>query len=165
MNKLCSILAYLNPIICHPFFLLPSVLGAINRLRFANTDNSRLAMASSDGTISVCSTWPPGKERTVIHVLFGGHAPATPITDVVWSFSNDFLVSTALDGTVCLWDTKSGDLRRIYSAVSVDVGPALVCAFQPLNYNLLVVGGAWGRIQVGTVEIFRMFCPLIMRVG
>ncbi|TPP67593.1 WD repeat-containing protein 13 [Fasciola gigantica] len=121
--------------------------GAINRIRFANTDNSRLAVASSDGTISICLTWPPEKERTVLHVLFGGHTPATPITDVVWSFSNDYLVSTALDGTVCLWDTGSGSLRRIYPASSVDVGPALVCAFQPLNYNLLVVGGAWGRIQ------------------
>ncbi|VDP91304.1 unnamed protein product [Echinostoma caproni] len=120
--------------------------GAVNRLRFANTDNSRLALASSDGTISICSA-RPGGERGVLHVLFGGHEPASPITDVVWSFANDLLVSTALDGSVCLWDTEGGNLRRMYPASSVDVGPVLVCAFQPLNYNLLVVGGAWGRIQ------------------
>ncbi|GAA27691.2 WD repeat-containing protein 13 [Clonorchis sinensis] len=121
--------------------------GAVNRIRFANNDNTRLAIASMDGTISICSTWPPSQAKRVLLLLSGGHQRGTSITDLAWSLSNDTLVSTALDGSVCLWDTASGRLIRVYCAQTVAIGPVLVCAYQPQNYNLLVVGGAWGAIQ------------------
>ncbi|CAH8498779.1 unnamed protein product [Dicrocoelium dendriticum] len=121
--------------------------GAINRLRFANNDNTRLAIASADGTISICCAWPPDVPKQVIHILTGGHQRQAAVTDVVWSLSNDFLASTSVDGTVCMWNTSSGILARHYSTQSLQVGPVLVCGFQPQNYNLLVVGGAWGVIQ------------------
>ncbi|KAF7259363.1 hypothetical protein EG68_03145 [Paragonimus skrjabini miyazakii] len=121
--------------------------GAINRLRFANNDNTHLAIASADGTISLCCCWPPGDVKRVTHILSGGHQSGMAVTDIMWSLSNDLLVSTSLDGCVCVWDTASGRLTRQYPAQSLSVGPALVCSFQPQNFNLLVVGGAWGVIQ------------------
>ncbi|CAL8076116.1 unnamed protein product [Calicophoron daubneyi] len=121
--------------------------GPINRLRFANNDNGLLAMASADGTLSVCRSWPPTDVLRVLHVFSGGHAPSAAVTDVVWSLSNEFLISTAADGSVCLWDVAKYSLKRLYPAQSVGVGSALVCAYQPANFNLLVVGGSWGKVQ------------------
>ncbi|OON16993.1 WD domain, G-beta repeat protein, partial [Opisthorchis viverrini] len=93
--------------------------GAVNRIRFANNDNTRLAIASMDGTISICSTWPPSQAKRVLLLLSGGHQRGTSITDLAWSLSNDTLVSTALDGSVCLWDTASRSSSKFPSITSL----------------------------------------------
>jgi len=57
------------------------------------------------------------------------------IEDIDWSLSNEFVLSSSLDGTVRVWDVKTGKLIRATS----NPHPCHCCRFLPLNANIFVV--------------------------
>ena len=57
-------------------------------------------------------------------------------SDFEWSTANDFILSTSLDQTIRLWDTKNGKCVRTIQENS----EVLSCSFCPTNNNLFVVG-------------------------
>ncbi|CAH8574256.1 unnamed protein product [Schistosoma turkestanicum] len=122
--------------------------GAVNRLSFANHDSSRLALASSDGTISICCISPANGNFSIACVLPEYRVKQTEITDLAWSMTNEFLASTSLDGNICLWDVGEAKLAREYSNTELKLGPLLTCAFQPANNNIFAVGSVTGIIQM-----------------
>nr|CAH8873846.1 unnamed protein product [Trichobilharzia regenti] len=122
--------------------------GSVNRLCFANHDSSRLALASSDGTISICRICPTSRHFSISCVLPEFRVKQTEITDIAWSMTNEFLVSTSLDGNICLWDVGEARLAREYLSKDLKLGPLLTCAFQPANNNLFAVGSATGIVQM-----------------
>lgn len=122
-------------------------LGSINRITFANHDSSRLAIASVDGTISICKTWPPGEQFRVM-CTFNHKNNQNGITDLAWSMTNEFLASTCLDGSICVWNVNKEKLQRSYSNTTLSTEPMYACTFHPVNNNLLVCGGALGEVRV-----------------
>ncbi|CAI2734544.1 unnamed protein product [Schistosoma spindalis] len=122
--------------------------GAVNRLSFANHDSSRLALASSDGTVSICRISPTSGVFSIACVLPEYRVKQTEITDIAWSMTNEFLASTSLDGNICLWDVGEAKLAREYLSTELKLGPLLTCAFQPANNNIFAVGSVTGIIQM-----------------
>nr|CAX69381.1 WD repeat protein 13 [Schistosoma japonicum] len=122
--------------------------GAVNRLSFANHDSSRLAMASSDGTISICHIPPASGCFSISCVLPECRVKQTEITDIAWSMTNEFLLSTSLDGNICFWDVEEAKLAREYLSKDLKLGPLLTCAFQPANNNIFAVGSVMGIVQM-----------------
>ncbi|CAH8617182.1 unnamed protein product [Schistosoma mattheei] len=122
--------------------------GAVNRLSFANHDSSRLALASSDGTVSICRISPASGVFSIACVLPEYRVKQTEITDIAWSMTNEFLASTSLDGNICLWDVGEAKLAREYLSTELKLGPLLTCAFQPANNNIFAVGSVTGIIQM-----------------
>ncbi|CAH8664326.1 unnamed protein product [Schistosoma rodhaini] len=122
--------------------------GAVNRLSFANHDSSRLALASSDGTVSICRISPTNGVFSIACVLPEYRVKQTEITDIAWSMTNEFLASTSLDGNICLWDVGEAKLAREYLSTELKLGPLLTCAFQPANNNIFAVGSVTGIVQM-----------------
>ncbi|KAK4475962.1 hypothetical protein MN116_001200 [Schistosoma mekongi] len=122
--------------------------GAVNRLSFANHDSSRLALASSDGTISICHILPASGGFSISCVLPEYRVKQTEITDIAWSMTNEFLASTSLDGSICLWNVEEAKLAREYLSKDLKLGPLLTCAFQPANNNIFAVGSVMGIVQM-----------------
>lgn len=120
--------------------------AAVNRIRFAHNNASRLAVGCEDGSLSICCTWP-FQEECVLSIMKDQHKLG--ITDLAWSSANDFILTASRDSTVCLWKVDSSTLQRIYTAKELNVGrEILTVEFQPMNNNLFVAGGSDGIIQV-----------------
>jgi len=111
------------------------------RVCFAHDENTRLGVASYDGSLSICYvSEEPNTSKVTLKL--NGHLQG--VTDFAWSVSNEMIVSCSFDATVRFWDTNSGECIRIVE----DVSPVLCCTFQPLNNNLVVTGNGKGVIQV-----------------
>lgn len=122
----------------------------MSRLAFAHDEKYRLAIASLDGTLSICSVSDEANLSRVMLKLVG-HTNA--VTDFAWSISNDLIVSCSLDCTLRVWDANSGKQQpsmtqlmhheRMFQGECIrvveDNTQVLCCAFQPLNNNLVVV--------------------------
>ncbi|BHF74712.1 WD repeat-containing protein 13 [Sparganum proliferum] len=142
---------------------------SITRIRFPHNDSSRLAVASADGTVSICHIVPisQGDGQTEEQNEQGDTTSSTissppPITwfrlpnsktvgavmDISWSTINDFLISASLDGSLCLWDIQKSTLARHFSAKDLNAGSLLACGFHPANNNYLAVSGTKGVVQV-----------------
>lgn len=112
---------------------------AVTLVRFANNEKYLLGCSSADGNLSICRLDPP----CVLYMLEGHHGK---VTGFEWSLSNDLLVSGSLDGTVRLWDAKTGSCVRTVPDPS---GAAILsCVFQPANNNMVVTGNDKGLVQV-----------------
>ena len=71
------------------------------------------------------------------HLLICYRALIISLLDLVWSLSNDSLLSCSMDGTSRLWNVASAScIRVIPNPTGAEV---LCCRFQPLNNNLFVV--------------------------
>ena len=106
----------------------------VNSLAFS-PDGARLAMASSDGQITVLL---PG-ENTVQYTI---RRHTRPVTDVAFSPSGALLASVSLDGTANLYLASDGSP---VGALLADEGPLFSLAFSP-DGRYLAVGGngaAW----------------------
>jgi len=110
----------------------------ITSIRFAHENRDLLAVASMDGTISICSTF----EHPTVQTMLIGHQGG--VTDIDWSLSNEFVLSSSLDGTVRVWDVKTGKLIRATS----NPHPCHCCRFLPLNANIFVYGTTKGTVNV-----------------
>lgn len=112
-------------------------------VKFANDTKDLLAYGCGDGTVHVCGVVTrPGRIA-----LLKGHMGA--ITDIDWGITNDFLVSSAQDRTVRLWQSRCGLCTRVIEVPQV----CGCCAFHPLNNNFFAAGtkapkGGKGLAQV-----------------
>ncbi|KAH9379273.1 hypothetical protein HPB48_020917 [Haemaphysalis longicornis] len=112
---------------------------AVTSVRFANNEKYLLGCCSADGNLSICRLDPP----CVLYLLKGHRAK---VSGFEWSLSNDLLVSGSLDGTVRLWDAKTGACVR---TVPDPAGASIYsCVFQPANNNMVVTGNEKGLVQV-----------------
>ncbi|XP_065188672.1 WD repeat-containing protein 13-like isoform X2 [Sycon ciliatum] len=117
--------------------------GAVTALKFGHDDRTRLAISSTDGTLTICRLEPI--PASVEHTLLG-HTKG--VTDFDWSQSNDFIISSSLDCTVRLWNTESGSCLR-----SISLGAEVYCCrFQPSNNNMFVCGTAKCQLHVFNVS-------------
>ncbi|VDM31241.1 unnamed protein product [Hydatigera taeniaeformis] len=135
---------------------------SVTRIRFAHNDSYRLAIASADGTASICHISRSTEEEAgishKIDYLEPPSSDATPATvptplaalmDVAWSLANDFVATVSLDASLCLWDVqRQGCLTRHFRDVASPGGGLLVCEFHPVNNNYLVLGDTLGLVQV-----------------
>mmetsp|Transcript_33908 Transcript_33908/g.95408 ORF Transcript_33908/g.95408 Transcript_33908/m.95408 type:complete len:546 (+) Transcript_33908:232-1869(+) len=111
---------------------------SVSVLKYANDDQSRVAMGCVDGELSVCHTFA---NPHVVSVL-RGHEGA--ITDLAWSPANDFLVTTAEDKSIRQWDMG----KYLCIRVLLDHHVSLSCAFHPFNSNVFVCGKENGDLSV-----------------
>ncbi|VDK22277.1 unnamed protein product [Taenia asiatica] len=132
---------------------------SITRIRFAHNDSHRLAIASADGTASICHiSGLKGQEAAIPHKIDYLEPPVSDTTpntvpaalmDVTWSLANDFVATVSLDASLCLWDVqRQGFLTRQFRDVASPGGGLLVCEFHPVNNNYLVLGDTLGLVQV-----------------
>jgi WD40 repeat protein len=104
--------------------------GAITQCKFAWNDNKILCCSSVDNTLSIC--WLDRNPVLVIPLV--GHSKT--VTDFAWSISNDFILSSSLDGYLRVWNVKTGLCIR-----EIPVGNEILCCeFAPINNNLLLAG-------------------------
>lgn len=74
-----------------------------SRLKFCHGfDNVFVAMASADGTVSIGDVCNSSQDVLVST----DHVPATSVTDLDLTLTDEFLVTAYMDGSVCLWDVK-----------------------------------------------------------
>uniref|UniRef100_A0A915K458 Uncharacterized protein n=1 Tax=Romanomermis culicivorax TaxID=13658 RepID=A0A915K458_ROMCU len=136
----------------------------VTRVRFAHDEQKRVALASMDGTITILkiSSTPDVVENVL---KLKGHkmgvigSRSSIFKDIVWSISNDFLLSCSMDSTLRLWDPNDGKCKRIID----DNSPVLCCLFQPINNNLVVTGNLKGLVQVmniSTGKYLKFFVPM-----
>lgn len=60
-----------------------------------------------------------------------------PVAGCDWSAANDLMVSSSLDGTICLWHVGTRTcLRSVRDQVGAEI---LACLFQPSNNNMVIV--------------------------
>uniref|UniRef100_A0A5K3EST0 WD_REPEATS_REGION domain-containing protein n=2 Tax=Mesocestoides corti TaxID=53468 RepID=A0A5K3EST0_MESCO len=127
---------------------------SITRIRFAHNDSHRLAIASADGTASICHISDVDSAPHRIDYLESptsqtGDSTAAALMDVAWSLANTFVVTVSLDASLCLWDMeKRGSLARHLRQVASPNASLLVCEFHPVNNNYIVVGDTMGCVQV-----------------
>eukprot|EP00118_Oscarella_pearsei_P004689 m.20450 g.20450 ORF g.20450 m.20450 type:complete len:493 (+) comp28019_c0_seq2:150-1628(+) len=118
---------------------------AVSVIKFSSSDKNKLACCSKDGTLSIHSLSPGPPTLTW---TLRGHKRA--VTDFDWSVSGDFVVSTSLDQTARLWDTKTGKcLRTMEDRNECEL---FCCLFQPANNNLFVVGNSQAQIVTWNVS-------------
>ncbi|KAM3175823.1 hypothetical protein ACTXT7_007764 [Hymenolepis weldensis] len=144
------------------------VSDSITRIRFAHNDSHLLAIASADGTASIChiaksdpSTTTPVSHR-IDYLQLPQPLPTTPTTknlnqyppppaaimDIAWSVANDFVATVSLDSSLCLWDVnRRGALARHLRDVATPGGGLMVCEFHPVNNNYLILGDTMGLVQ------------------
>ncbi|XP_065836959.1 WD repeat-containing protein 13-like isoform X2 [Oscarella lobularis] len=122
---------------------------AVSVIKFSSSDKNKLACCSKDGTLSIHSLSPG---PPTLSCTLRGHKRA--VTDFDWSVSGDFIVSTSLDKTARLWDTKSGKCLRTME--DRNEGELLCCLFQPANNNLLVVGNSQAQVITWNVSTGKM---------
>ncbi|XP_059059184.1 WD repeat-containing protein 13-like [Achroia grisella] len=117
----------------------------VSVVKFANNDRSKLCCASHDGTVSICDVMasPPR-----VSFVLEGHTKA--VTGCDWSASNELLVTSGLDGTLCLWDVTRR--RRLRVVADQLAAPLLCCVFQPANNNMVIAGNARGMVEVLNVS-------------
>ncbi|CAH1389303.1 unnamed protein product [Nezara viridula] len=115
--------------------------AAVTMVKFANNDRARLCCISNDSTVSICNvlTQPP-----MLECILRGHTLS--VTGCDWSASNDMLVTSSLDGQICLWNTTNGICIRAVR----DIVPSQLfsCLFNPVNNNFVVAGNAKGQVEV-----------------
>ncbi|VDD74323.1 unnamed protein product [Mesocestoides corti] len=135
-------------------FIWSIILDSITRIRFAHNDSHRLAIASADGTASICHISDVDSAPHRIDYLESptsqtGDSTAAALMDVAWSLANTFVVTVSLDASLCLWDMeKRGSLARHLRQVASPNASLLVCEFHPVNNNYIVVGDTMGCVQV-----------------
>lgn len=115
---------------------------SITRLRFAHDDSWRFAVSSMDHTVSICQIPEINAGTCLQPLIMKGHHEG--VVDIVWSVSNDLLLSCSLDSTLHLWNPSNGDCIRVLE----DNCAILCCLFQPINNNLVVTGNIRGCVQV-----------------
>jgi len=115
----------------------------VTRLLFLHNSASTLVTSSLDSSLSVLHL-ETGGERQVLQGHEGG------VTDCDISTSNELVVSSSMDGTVCLWRLADSKLVRTLS--STPRCPLLCVRFLPGNNNLLVTGGEAGFVQITNVS-------------
>jgi len=123
---------------------------AVTSLMFAHNSSSLLIASSMDGTLSLhtLDTSPPGVSTTL-----SGHTAG--VTDFDISTSNELLVSSSYDNTLCLWQLPGGKLLR-RSSSSCGLG-LTCCKFLPSNNNLVVTGSVGGLVQMINIST-GIFC-------
>lgn len=147
------------------------LLDSITRIRFAHNDSHLLAIASADGTASIChiaksdpSTTTPVSHRidylqvpqplptTSTTKNLNRYHPPAAIMDVAWSVANDFVATVSLDSSLCLWNVnRRGTLARHLRDVATPGGGLMVCEFHPVNNNYLILGDTMGLVQVRNI--------------
>ena len=117
---------------------------AVNVIQFANETKDLLAFGCADNTISVCTVVSnPG-----IIATLKGHVGQ--ITDIDWSISNDFLLSTSHDRTARLWQARCGLCARVFNLTQAP----WCCRFHPLNNNLFAIGAQSEKGNKGCVIVY-----------
>lgn len=112
---------------------------AVTRIKFAHDDRGLFAMASDDGTISIVDAMSSNIDGT--RLTLKGHK--AEITDFCFSLENDYLVSSSLDKSIMVWDTKSGKFVRGFEDPD-----AITCVmFHPINDHLLIYGNMRGEVK------------------
>ncbi|KAH7637616.1 wd repeat-containing protein 13-like [Dermatophagoides farinae] len=120
---------------------LRSYSGAVNCVKFANSNKSLICFASDDHTLSICQLTP--LPATILFVLREHQAPVTAFE---WSQSNDLIVSCSLDSTINLWSTMNGRcLRRFKDPQKCSI---LTCTFLPTNNNMIFTGNQNGIVNI-----------------
>lgn len=149
---------------------LSTHLDSVTRIRFAHNDSHRLAIASADGTASICHIFPsptiglkaqkfdrattsPRASLRIDYLepplldLTTSSPPA--LMDIAWSLANDYVATVSLDASLCLWDVqRGGSLARHFRDVASPGSGLLVCEFHPMNNNYIVLGDTLGLVQV-----------------
>ncbi|KAJ5068394.1 wd repeat-containing protein [Anaeramoeba ignava] len=105
---------------------------AITCLKFAHQNSDLLAFASLDGTLSIVASY---LNPRVLGVL-KGHTSG--ISDLDWSYSNEYIITTSYDKTIRCWSVSTMKCIRTIQ----DKTESLCIKFHPLNNNLFVVGFA-----------------------
>jgi len=121
--------------------------AAVTRIKFANSNKDLLAFCSLDATITVVSALN-GK---VISKLTG-HSKG--VTDIDWSISNDFIISTSLDKTVRQWNAANGALKHTIT----EEAELNCCSFHPITGSLYAVGTARGEIKIYNLNTGKLNC-------
>lgn len=111
----------------------------ITSCAFANGDSPLLAFSSMDGSVTIADASPDNPR--IVHLLIG-HTNA--VTDFAWTLSNALILSVSLDKTARVWNADTGECIRIF----YDTAELFSCSFDPLNFNLVIVG-AINQLKVG----------------
>ncbi|XP_014246981.1 WD repeat-containing protein 13-like [Cimex lectularius] len=115
--------------------------SAVTMVKFANNDRARLCCISNDSTVSICNllTQPP-----TLECIMKGHE--REVTGCDWSFANDLIVTSSLDGQICVWNTSNYKcIRSVRDSVPTEL---LSCLFHPVNNNIVVAGNIKGQVEV-----------------
>lgn len=76
-------------------------------------DDTRLATASSDGTVRIWDT----RSGAALHVLAHGSGRAHCVVELAVADDGTWLVTALLDGSAWIWDTDTGTLRGLIEGV------------------------------------------------
>ena len=75
------------------------------------------------------------------------------MTDLVWSSSNDYILTTSLDGCVCIWESVKTIGQLVKCVRKIDIGaPALCGRYHPINGNIIAVGTSRSNVVVYNVS-------------
>ena len=102
---------------------------AVTVVKFANDTKDLLAFGMSDGVIKICTI----VSMPQVVAVLKGHLGA--ITGLDWGITNEAIISSSADGTVRLWQARSGLCTRVFTFEDV----CSSCVFHPLNNNIFIV--------------------------
>jgi len=120
---------------------------AVTRIKFANGNKDLLAFGSLDGTITVVNALDG---KVVANLI--GHSKG--VTDIDWSITNDFIISTSLDKTVRQWNALNGECKNYIN----DEAELNCCTFHPITASLYAVGTARGEIKIYNLNTGKQAC-------
>lgn len=112
---------------------------AVTRIKFAHDDRGLFAMASDDGTLSIVDAMASNIDGTRLTLK----AHKAEVTDFCFSIENDYLVSSSMDKSIMVWDTKTGKVVRGFE----DPDPITCVMFHPINDHLLIYGNTRGEVK------------------
>lgn len=111
----------------------------VTRIKFAHDERGLFAMASDDGTLSVVDAMASNIDGT--RLVLKGHK--AEVTDFCFSVENDYIVSSSMDKSIMVWDTKTGKFVRGFE----DPDPITCVMFHPINDHLLIYGNTRGEVK------------------
>eukprot|EP01126_Amoeba_proteus_P039913 TRINITY_DN4232_c0_g1_i17.p1 TRINITY_DN4232_c0_g1~~TRINITY_DN4232_c0_g1_i17.p1 ORF type:complete len:517 (+),score=67.54 TRINITY_DN4232_c0_g1_i17:424-1974(+) len=103
----------------------------VTRVKFANEHSHSLAWTSSDRTLTVADI---SNVNSPTYFILKGHKGE--ITDMDWSMTDDFILTSSLDMTLRVWDVVYKKVFHVYEQSD----SIHSCAFHPVNNNYVAIG-------------------------
>eukprot|EP00759_Apiculatamorpha_spiralis_P018899 PhF_6_TR25167/c0_g1_i2/m.34690 len=115
---------------------------SVTCVKFAHDEDRVIALGTGVGLVMFCTSIDD-------HLSLGPHfhkleGHRATVTDIVWSRSNQYLLSCALDKGIRIWDV----VRRACVRTLVDESPCLSLHLVPSNNNLVIVSFVKPNLKV-----------------
>eukprot|EP00002_Diphylleia_rotans_P025206 TRINITY_DN4984_c0_g1_i4.p1 TRINITY_DN4984_c0_g1~~TRINITY_DN4984_c0_g1_i4.p1 ORF type:complete len:319 (-),score=35.34 TRINITY_DN4984_c0_g1_i4:227-1183(-) len=101
----------------------------VTSVRFANNRKELIAFGYMDGQVCIAIALPV---PSIVRRLQGHTAG---VSDLCWSLSNEYIVTTSYDHSIRVWDARTGSCVREFQVN----GPSLCVRFHPFNSNMFLV--------------------------